>query len=164
MTGQAPEPRPPEPEPTGPPASQPPPGQPPYQPDPAYPGYQAYPPPAGYRPYPAAAAPMSPEDQRLWATLAHLAGLPFGFLGPLVIYLVVKERGAFVRSQAAEALNFRITIDIALVISVLLILVLIGLLALVFIAVGSLVLQIVAAVAANRGEDYRYPVNIRLVR
>jgi uncharacterized Tic20 family protein len=29
--------------------------------------------------------------------------------------------------------------------------------------IGAFVLEIVAAVAANRGEWYRYPVNLRLV-
>jgi uncharacterized Tic20 family protein len=107
---------------------------------------------------------MSAEDQRLWATLAHLGGLLFGFLAPLVVFLVTKDRGPFIRSQAAEALNFRITVDVGLLLSALLTIVLIGLVGLVVIFVGSTVLQIVAAIAANRGEDYRYPVNLRLVR
>ena len=106
---------------------------------------------------------MSPEDQRLWATLAHLGGLLFGFLAPLVVFLVTKDRGPFIRSQSAEALNFRITVDIGLILSAILTVVLIGIIGLVVIGVGSVVLQIVAAIAANRGEDYRYPVNVRLV-
>jgi uncharacterized Tic20 family protein len=106
---------------------------------------------------------MSPEDQRLWGTLAHLSGLLFHVLGALVVYLVVKDRGAFVRSQSAEALNFWITVDLALFASVLLFIVAIGLVTFVLVAVAAVVLPIVAAIAANRGEDYRYPVNLRLV-
>jgi uncharacterized protein len=133
------------------------PPQPPPQPAPqSAPGQPAY----GY-PYPV--APMSVEDQRLWATLAHLGGLLFGFLAPLVVFLVTKDRGPFIRSQAAEALNFRITVDVGLVVSAMLTLVLIGFLGLVIIGIGSVVLQIIAAIAVNRGEDYRYPVNLRLV-
>ena len=142
----------------------PPQGQPPYgyqpPPSPAPPPHGQ--PPYGYQsPYPV--APMSPEDQRLWATLAHLGGLLFGFLAPLVVFLVTKDRGPFIHSQAAEALNFRITVDVGLILSAILTVVLIGIIGLVVIGVGSVVLQIVAAIAANRGEDYRYPVNIRLV-
>ena len=143
-----------------PPPLPPPHGQPPY-------GYQPTPPPQGQPPYgyqsPYPIAPMSPEDQRLWATLAHLGGLLFGFLAPLVVFLVTKDRGPFIRSQAAEALNFRITVDVGLILSAILTVVLIGIIGLVVIGVGSVVLQIVAAIATNRGEDYRYPVNVRLV-
>jgi len=106
---------------------------------------------------------MSPEDQRLWATLGHLSGVLFHLLGPLVLYLVVKDRGPYVRRQAAEALNFWITVDIALLVSGLLVLVLIGIVGLVVIPIAAIVLAIVAAVATNRGEEYRYPVNLRLV-
>jgi uncharacterized Tic20 family protein len=107
---------------------------------------------------------MSPEDQRLWATLAHLTGLVFHVVGVLIVYLVTKDRGPFVRSQAAEALNFWITVYIAALVSVPLIFVVIGLISLVLIAVAAVAFPIVAAIAANRGEDYRYPVAIRLVR
>ena len=132
-------------------AQQPPgPQQPPYLPQPFAP---AYGPPA----------PMSPEDQRLWATLAHISGALFHLLGPLVIYLVVKDRGPYVRTQAAEALNFWITVDLALLVSAVLVLVLIGIIGLIAIPVVAIVLAIVAAVATNRGEDYRYPVNLRIV-
>ena len=34
----------------------------------------------------------------------------------------------------------------------------------VVVGIGWLVLSIMAAVAANRGEDYRYPVNLRLIK
>jgi uncharacterized Tic20 family protein len=106
---------------------------------------------------------MSPEDQRLWATLAHISGALFHLLGPLVVYLVVKDRGPYVRTQAAEALNFWITVDLALLVSAVLVLVLIGIIGLIAIPVVAIVLAIVAAVATNRGEDYRYPVNLRIV-
>ena len=106
---------------------------------------------------------MNDADQRLWATLAHISGLLFGFLGPLVIFLVMKDKGRFIRSQSLEALNFQITVAIAAIVSAMLIAVLIGLLLLAIVAVGAVVLMILAAVAANRGEEYRYPLTLRLV-
>jgi uncharacterized protein len=139
------------------------PGRPQGAPQPPPPGHHpAAPPPYGSYPAPYV-APMSPEDQRLWATLAHLSGLVFHLIGTLVVYLVVKDRGAFVRSQAAEALNFWITVDIGLLISFAMIFVLIGFVGLVVIGVAAVVLSVVAAIAANRGEDYRYPINLRVV-
>jgi uncharacterized Tic20 family protein len=106
---------------------------------------------------------MSDPDQRMWATLAHLSGLVLSIVGPLVIYLLMKDRGRFVRSQALEALNFQITVLIAVVVSSVLILVLIGLVLLPIIGVAAFVLMILAAIAANRGEEYRYPLTLRLV-
>ena len=37
-----------------------------------------------------------PADEKLWATLIQLGGLFFGFLAPLIGYLVLKDRGPFV--------------------------------------------------------------------
>jgi uncharacterized Tic20 family protein len=75
----------------------------------------------------------------------------------------MKDRGRFVRSQALEALNFQITVLIAVVVSAALIFVLIGLFLLPIIGVAAFVLMILAAIAANRGEEYRYPLTLRLV-
>ncbi len=118
--------------------------------------------------YSTAGTPLSVSDERLWAMLAHLSpfvaafvGLPF--LGPLVIYLLYRDRSPFVRSQSLEALNFQITLAIGYVISVVLIFLLIGIPMLVVLGIVSIVFQIIAAIAANRGEDYRYPFALRLV-
>ena len=164
MTESQPE-QPPQPGPQQPDASPPLGQQPPYAQRPPYPQQPAYGQPyaqAYPRPY-GAPAPMSPEDQRLWATLGHISGAVFHLIGPLVVYLIVKDRGPYVRTQTAEALNFWITVDIALLASAVLALVLIGIIGLLAIPVAAIVPAIVAAVATNRGEDYRYPVNLRLV-
>ena len=111
-------------------------------------------------------APMTTTgggDDNTLALLAHLLGLFTGFLGPLILYLVKKDESPYVRHHAAEALNFQLTVMIAYVVAFVLILVLIGLLLLPVIFIDSIVLEIVATVAANRGEWYRYPINIRVV-
>ena len=106
--------------------------------------------------------PLSPSDERLWSTLVHLSpflaafvGLPF--LGPLVIYLVLRDRGPFIRFHAAQALNFQLVLLIAYIVFGVLSLVLIGIPLLIATAVLSVVFQIIAAVKANNGEWYRYP-------
>ncbi|MDQ1584831.1 MAG: hypothetical protein QOH80_196 [Actinomycetota bacterium] len=132
-------------------------------PPPGY-GYGAPPPPrygyGGYGPAPQ----LSPQDERLWAMLAHLGGLVLGFLASLIVLLVQGEKSAFVRRQAVEALNFQITLLIASIVSFVLLFVLIGFILLPVVLIGGLVLMIVAGVKANAGEDYRYPVNLRLVK
>ena len=81
-----------------------------------------------------------------------------------MIYLVKKDQSPFVRHHAAEALNFAITSAIAFTVSVVLIFVLIGLVLLPILFIGHLALLIMATIAANKGEWYRYPVNLRLVK
>jgi hypothetical protein len=108
--------------------------------------------------------PLSSSDERLWATLAH-ASIPFlGFIGPLVIYLVFKDRSVWLKDNAIEALNFSILYSLAQVVCSLLIVFLVGLVLLPAVFVAGLVLCILAAIAANKGEFYRYPVNWRLIK
>jgi uncharacterized protein len=106
--------------------------------------------------------PRSSEDTT-WALLAHLSVLVLGFVGPLVVYLVKKDSSPFVKEHAAEALNWAITLTIATVVSVVLIVVLIGILLLMAIGVAALVFAVLAAIAANNGQSYRYPMTLRLV-
>ena len=111
-------------------------------------------------------APLSDSDQRLWATLAHIGPIIIGFVAPLVIWLVYRERGQYVEDQSKEALNFQITVVIASVVVFILSIVTLGFGALLYIplGIGALVLMIMAAIAANKGQAYRYPVTLRLVK
>ena len=114
------------------------------------------------------AVPMSPADQRTWAIATHLspflaAFVALSFLGPLVMYIIFKDRGAFIRHHAAEALNFQLTMWIGLLISIPLMFVLIGFFTAGLIGLAMLVCHILGAVAAGEGRDYRYPFTIRFV-
>lgn len=137
--------------------SQQPPGQPGYQQPPGQPGY--------HQPYPSypQAPPLSPADEKLWATLTHVGGIFVSVLAPLVTYLVFKDRGPFVRHHTAEALNFQLTLLIAHILSGFLWIVLIGALGTALLTVLGLVFSVIAAVAANNGQFYRYPLTIRFV-
>jgi uncharacterized Tic20 family protein len=126
-------------------------------PPPPPPGYG--PPPPGYGGY------GPPQEDVTLSVLAHLSLFAFGLIGPLVLWLVVKDDPAkpLTRHHAAEALNFHISLLVYGVVSLVLVLVLVGLLLLLALAVVSVVLAIVAAVAASRREYYRYPLTLRLV-
>ncbi|AOX66991.1 MULTISPECIES: DUF4870 domain-containing protein [unclassified Curtobacterium] len=116
--------------------------------------------PGGYQP----PQPMSPEDQRLWATLTHIGGIFFNFVAPLVAYLVLRDRGGFIREHTRVALNFHITMAIAYVAAGLLTIVLIGAVLLPVIGILTIIFGIMAAVAANRGQFYRYPLSIEFIK
>ncbi|MBN9140124.1 MAG: DUF4870 domain-containing protein [Micrococcales bacterium] len=125
----------------------------------------ATPPPPPQNPGYAPTAEMSPADQRLWATLTHVGGILFGWLAPLITYLVLKDRGAFVRAHTATALNFQLTLLIAYVAAYVLTLVTFGILFIVIFVpvVLAIIFGIMAAIAANKGEFYTYPMSIKFV-
>jgi uncharacterized Tic20 family protein len=97
-----------------------------------------------------------------------------GFVVPLIIWLVKKDQSRFVDDQAKEALNFQVSVLIAtaLLVSVggVIALVTLGLGAFLVapaglaLAIYAVVMPIVAAIRSNKGELYRYPLTLRLIR
>ncbi len=125
----------------------------------------------GQQPY----GPASGDDRTI-AVLAHLspviaiifsAGL-LSFLGPLVVWLIWRDRGPLIRNAAASAFNFNITVWVAGVIgwicAVTLILLPVSIVLWVGAFVAQLVLSIKGAISANRGEVYRYPLQVPILR
>ena len=121
---------------------------------------------------PPSEAPLAPapsQEERTWAMAAHLSAfaghvIPFGhILGPLVIWLSKRESSAFVADQAKEALNAQISATIYAAVAAVLILIVIGLPLLLLIWLLDIILIIIAAVTANDGRRYRYPLILRLV-
>lgn len=110
------------------------------------------------------AAPAAGQSNaKTLVMLAHLGCLIGGFITPLVIVNVEKQ-DPFVRDQATEALNFQLTVLIAFLITVPLMFVLIGFLLFPVVIVCNYVFGIMGAVKASRGEWYRYPVSIRMIK
>lgn len=149
------------------------------------PGWTAVPEAAS--PAPAVGAPAAPAaqpfDERQYATFVHvsaLAGLLIGFffVGPLILWLVKKDRSAFVDRHGCAALNFHFSLLLYEVVAVLLF----GLLGLLTLGIGfilllpviivlalvAVVLQVVfpilGCMAANRGQEYRYPMSIPFLK
>lgn len=104
------------------------------------------------------------NEERTMAMLCHLLGLFTSFVGPLILWLIKKDEMKFVDDQGKEALNFQITVAIASVIASLLTFVCIGLILLPAIGLADIIFCILAAVAANKGQAYRYPATIRLIK
>ena len=119
------------------------------------------------------------EEDRTWAMAAHIGALvtawfALGLIAPLVVLLVRGGSSDFVRRHAVESLNFQISLLVYSLIGsvvglILTILTLgVGLLVIVPIVLGialiALIVVVQAGVKANRGEDFRYPLTMRLVR
>ena len=115
--------------------------------------------------------PQVSKDEQQWAMFCHLAALsgfiiPFGnVVGPLVVWLIKKDTMPLVDQHGKEALNFQITVSIAIFVCILLMLVVIGIFLIVVVGIGALVLTIMAAVKVANGQlDYKYPLTLRLIK
>ncbi|KZE47342.1 orotate phosphoribosyltransferase [Brevibacillus parabrevis] len=113
---------------------------------------------------------LSGKDERMWAMIVHLSALvgfliPFGnVLGPLVIWLIKREEGEFFQEHGKEALNFGISITIYAAVSGLLLIVFIGAILLTALFIFWIVFVVIAAIRANEGKPYRYPLTLRFVK
>jgi uncharacterized Tic20 family protein len=114
---------------------------------------------------------LSPEEARKQAALAHALGIILGWLGPLIIMLTSGNKDPFVKDQSTEALNFHITLAgvyiILYILGFVLLVVLVGIVFLLLIPVvfvAQVIFGIQGYQAASRGEYYRYPFAVRLIK
>jgi hypothetical protein len=90
---------------------------------------------------------------------------PFGnIIVPLIIWLSKREDIPLVEDQGREALNFQISMTIYFVISGILCIILIGIPILIGLIIFDFIITIVAAISANDGKYYRYPINLKLIK
>jgi uncharacterized Tic20 family protein len=130
-------------------------------------GYQQ----GGYQP-----APGTSGDERTMAVLAHLSApiaavISVGWLsmvGPLVVWALYKDKDPVVRQAAAGAFNFNLAFWLVYLVSWILILTVVGaVVGLPLLVVGfvvAAVCHVIGAVRASRGEPYRYPFQIPVLR
>jgi len=113
------------------------------------------------------------KDARKWAMFCHLAGLAgllpmtpvFGsVIAPLIIWQIKKDEFEFVDEQGKEALNFQISILIYAIAAGLLCFACIGFFLLPAVYIFDMIFLLIAAVKANNGERYRYPLSIRFIK
>ena len=110
------------------------------------------------------------KDERTWAMLCHFSTyigfiFPFGnIIVPLIIWLSKREDLPLVEDQGREVLNFQISITFYFIISGILCIILIGIPILIGLIIFDFIITIVAAISANDGKYYRYPINLRLIK
>ncbi|WP_210428997.1 DUF4870 domain-containing protein [Nocardioides eburneiflavus] len=132
--------------------------------------------------YRAAPPSMSPQDERTWGAVSHAGAVVamvcsagfLGFLASIVVFVMYKDRGPFVRSHAANSINVQISMFIWLVVAA----VLYVILGVITIGIGFVVfwpvffvppvvagiLHVVGAVKAYNGEWWNPPLTPQLVR
>ena len=114
---------------------------------------------------------MPDRDTRMWAMFCHLAGLALligipaaNILGPLIVWQIKKEQHPFIDAHGKESMNFQISMFIYGLVAGLLIFVCVGMVLLPAVIIVDIVFVIIAAIKANDGQAYRYPVTIRLIK
>lgn len=115
------------------------------------------------------------SETRIASVLAHLSGpisavLSVGWLsivGPLIVWLLYRDRSTFVRDQAAEAFNFQLTMWLAAVVGglmmVTVILIPLGIVFIIAAVLGSVVLGVIGAVKVSNGQPYSYPWKLNIL-
>jgi len=113
------------------------------------------------------------RDARMWAMFCHLAGLAAflpvapvlgGVIAPLIIWQIKKDDFAFVDEQGKEAVNFQISIILYAIGAALLCFACIGIALLPAVCIFDVVFLLIAALKANDGVHYRYPLTIRFIK
>jgi len=110
---------------------------------------------------PASATPTS--DDRNMSVLCHVLGLFTSILGPLILWLVMREKSPFIDFHGKQAVNFNITMVIAYFVSGLSMCLYIGILLVPVVMILQLVFTILAAMKASQGERYVIPIAIPII-
>jgi uncharacterized Tic20 family protein len=109
------------------------------------------------------------SEERNLGMLCHLLSFtgyffPLGHvLGPLILWLIKKDVSPFVDDHGKECLNFQISMTIWQILAIPLWLLLVGIPITAALLIVSITCTIIAAVKANAGEYYRYPICIRFI-
>jgi uncharacterized Tic20 family protein len=113
------------------------------------------------------------KDARMWAMLCHLAGLcaliPIvpvigGVIGTLIIWQIKKDNNPYIDEQGKEAVNFQISMSIYFIASVILCFICVGAFLVLATIIVFFVFMLIAAVKANNGYHYRYPLTMRFIK
>ena len=90
---------------------------------------------------------------------------PFGnIIGPLILWLIKRPESPLLDRTGKEVLNFQISYTIYAAVAGILCFVLIGFLILPVVFILWVVFMVVAAVRTGNGEEYRYPMTIRILQ
>jgi uncharacterized Tic20 family protein len=115
--------------------------------------------------------PSVTPDQRTYALIMHLSliashFIPFALvIAPLIMWQIKKDESPYLDDQGREVVNFQLSLFLYSIILAVLAMVTCGIAAIGFIPlyVLAVVGMVMGAVAANKGEYFRYPATMRLI-
>ncbi len=103
------------------------------------------------------------QDSKNMALLIWILTIFFGFIPGLIMYLVKKD-DAYIQSQSKEALNWSITAFLLSILASVLTVIVIGAFLYPVIGICHLIFCIMGAIATSKGNDFRVPFAIRLIK
>lgn len=114
------------------------------------------------------------QDEKTMAMFIYLLGIFTGFIGPLILWMMKREESKFIDFHGKQMVNFTITLAIVhlclMVVGVPFIIITFFLGAFIVVPLGmaigvySLVMVIMGAMKANKGEWYEFPLSLRLIK
>ena len=125
---------------------------------------------ASYAEAPVHSAADIERDTRLWGMILHLSMLaghavPYaGLVVPIVIWQIKKNELPGLDTHGKNAVNWIISFIIYSVVCFLLVFVVIGIPMWIVLGVLGLIFPIIAAIKANNGEYWKYPLSITFLK
>lgn len=98
------------------------------------------------------------------ASIVHLLAIFTSFVGPLVMYLIYKDKpetSAFLKSHIMSCLNFQLVSGLTIL--VLTFTFILSFLT-IFIWPVVVIIEVLALIAASQSKEYKYPIDIQLVK
>jgi uncharacterized Tic20 family protein len=98
------------------------------------------------------------------AAIVHLLAIFTSFVGPLIMYLIYKDKpetSAFLRSHIMNCLNFQLIAGLASIVATFTIV--FSFLTLIIWPI-AVILEVIALLAANQNKEYKYPIDVQLVK
>lgn len=109
----------------------------------------------------AAGRQAAPDGDRTFAAVTHVLALLTWVVGPLIVLVATDDE--FVEQNARNALNWQLMFTIYMLVSFVLLFFLVGFIFLMLVPLLDIVFCIIAAVKANEGEAWRYPLTPNIV-
>ncbi|WP_042457466.1 DUF4870 domain-containing protein [Neobacillus dielmonensis] len=107
---------------------------------------------------------MVTKEEKILAAVMYVLNFFVPVIGPLIVWLLKKDESAFIDFHGKEYFNFTISYFIYSVVSGILVILLIGIFLLWVVGIAAFVFNIIAAVKAFEGKEYRFPLIFRLIK
>ncbi|MDP4144579.1 MAG: DUF4870 domain-containing protein [Bacillota bacterium] len=104
------------------------------------------------------------SDDKNMAMLLNLLGIFTGFIGPLIIWLLYKEKSQFINESGKGCLNFQISFVIYYFAAFILTFIIIGLIAFPILGILFLIFAIKGTIEASNGRLYAFPMSITFLK
>lgn len=115
------------------------------------------------------ASPVADNDRRKWAMLLHLSILTahvvpiLGLIAPIAVWQLKKDQYPEIDEHGKNVVNWLLSMLLYVGVSIALCFVFIGIPLITACGLASVICPVIAAIKANNGEVWRYPLTIEFI-